>query len=58
MSQLNIIQCNDDTDYITWMPTDGVCICLYIVILLMLHIRRHVVDVYNMHGTCFCYSTA
>ena len=28
MSQLNINQCDDDTDYITWMPTDEVCICV------------------------------
>ena len=28
MSQLNINRCDDDTDYITWMPTDGVCICV------------------------------
>ena len=29
MSQLNIRQCDNDTDYITWIPTDEVCICTY-----------------------------
>ena len=32
MSQLNISQCDDDTDYITWMPTDGVCLYVYVYI--------------------------
>ena len=31
MSQLNINQCDDDTDYIIWKPTDGVCICVLCV---------------------------
>ena len=26
MSQLNIVECKDDLDYIIWMPSDGVSI--------------------------------
>ena len=36
MSQLNISQCDENTDYITWMPTDGVCICVYTYLVLVL----------------------
>ena len=37
MSQLNISQCDDDKDYVTWMPTDGVCIIMITFELLIKH---------------------